>query len=129
MNQLHRPKSSQTKRSSSLVSEETLIIDPQSGGMKGQKNVRLHGIPWEGLSELGRVYAFGEQKYDDYNFSKGYNWSLSYDALQRHLGEFWNGQDSDSESSLHHLAHAAWHCFTLLFFSITERGRDDRPNN
>ena len=107
---------------------EVRIVDKGTGGEKGQKDVRLHGIPWEALSELGRVYAFGEQKYDDYNFRKGYQWSLSYDALQRHLGAYWNGEDRDAESSLHHLAHAAWHCFTLLLFALTERGTDDRPN-
>jgi dATP/dGTP diphosphohydrolase, N-terminal len=107
--------------------EETRIVDPTTGGEKGQKDVRLHGIPWESLSELGRVYAFGESKYDDYNFRKGFKWSLSYDALLRHLGAWWNREDNDPESSLHHLAHATWHCIALLFFSITERGTDDRP--
>ena len=107
---------------------EIRIIDPTTGGEKGQKDVRLHALPWEALQELGRVFTFGEAKYDDYNFRKGYAWSLSYDALQRHLGFFWNREDQDKESSLHHLAHAAWHCMTLLFFSITERGTDDRPS-
>ncbi len=108
--------------------DETRITDPKTGGEKGQKSVRLHAVPWEALSELGRVYAFGEGKYDDYNFRKGYAWSLSYDALQRHLGAFWNREDSDRESGLHHLAHAVWHGITLLFFALTERGTDDRPN-
>ncbi len=107
--------------------QEVRMIDPDTGGEKGQKDVRLHAIPWESLAELGRVYAFGETKYADYNFRKGYKWSLSYDALQRHIGAFWNGEDNDQESSLGHLAHATWHCITLLFFSLTERGTDDRP--
>ena len=107
--------------------QEIRVVDPQSGGMKGQKDVRLHAVPWESLAELGRVYAFGETKYDDYNFRKGYAWSLSYDALRRHLGAFWNREDRDGESGLHHMAHAVWHCITLLFFSLTKRGKDDRP--
>lgn len=106
---------------------EVIITDPNTGGMKGQKDVRLHAIPWEALAEVGKVYAFGESKYDDYNFRKGYKWSLSYDALQRHLGLFWNREDQDRESSLHHVAHVVWHGFTLLFFSLTGRGTDDRP--
>ncbi len=116
------------RRSGDRTQEETRIIDPETGGEKGQKDVRLHGIPGLAIAELGRVYAFGESKYDDYNFRKGYSWSLSYDALQRHLWAFWEREDTDRESSLHHLAHAAWHCLTLLFFSLTERGTDDRPN-
>ena len=134
MNQLESD--SPSKSSSNLVSstmrwtvnDEIRIIDPETGGEKGQKDVRLHALPWESLQELGRVFAFGESKYNDYNFRKGYKWSLSFDALLRHTLAFWNREDRDSESGLHHLGHAAWHCLILLFFSITKRGNDDRPN-
>lgn len=107
--------------------QETIITDPETGGQKGQKDVRLHAVPWEALAELGRVYAFGERKYADYNFRKGYAWSLSYDACLRHLGQFWNREDTDPDSGLSHLAHAAWHALTLCFYSLTGRGTDDRP--
>lgn len=107
--------------------DETIIIDEDTGGMKGAKPIRLHAIPWEALAELGRVFAFGETKYKDYNFRRGYAWSLSYDALQRHLWAFWNREDNDQESGLHHAAHACWHCLVLCFFSLTKRGTDDRP--
>lgn len=110
-----------------LFDKEVRVTDPETGGMKGQKDVRIHAIPWEALAPLGRVYTFGESKYDDYNFRKGYRWSLSFDALQRHLWAWWSREDSDSESGLLHLAHAAWHALTLLFFSVTGRGTDDRP--
>lgn len=106
---------------------EVRIVDPETGGEKGAKDIRIHAVPVEALEELGRVYAFGEAKYDDYNFRKGYRWSLSFDALQRHLWSFWNREDRDPESSYHHLAHVTWHAFTLLFFSLTGRGTDDRP--
>lgn len=108
--------------------EETLIVDETTGGMKGQKNVRLHAIPVEALWELGKAYAYGEDKYADYNFRKGYKWSLSYDAMQRHQWLFWNRQDYDQESGIHHLAHSLWHNLTLLFFALTGRGTDDRPD-
>lgn len=106
---------------------ETIVTDPVSGGRKGQKDVQIHALPWEATQELGRVFAFGADKYDDYNFRKGYKWSLSFDALQRHCWAFWNREDRDGESGLHHLAHAAWHCCVLLFYSLTGRGTDDRP--
>lgn len=106
---------------------EQRVVDPDTGGEKGMKDVRIHAIPWEGLAELGRVYAFGEEKYADYNFRKGYKWSLSFDALQRHLWSWWAGEDTDPESGHHHLAHVTWHGFTLLLFAITGKGNDDRP--
>ncbi len=108
--------------------EAIIVVDEITGGKKGKKPIELHGIPWESLAELGRVFAFGAKKYDDYNFRKGYRWSLSYDALQRHLWAFWSGEDRDPESKLHHVAHACWHTLVLLFFALTDRGTDDRPN-
>lgn len=110
----------------SLQMDETRVVS-ETGGEKGQKDVRIHAIPTEALFELGRVFAFGEEKYDDYNFRRGYAWSLSFDAMQRHLWAFWNREDRDGESGLHHLAHATWHGFTLLFFALTGKGTDDRP--
>lgn len=108
------------------VAEEVRVVSA-AGGAKGQKDVRLHALPTEALFELGRVFAFGEQKYEDYNFRKGYKWSLSFDALQRHAWAFWNRQDNDPESKLHHMAHAAWHCLVMLFYSLMGVGEDDRP--
>lgn len=108
---------------------EKRIIDETTGGEKNQKDVRIHAIPWEGLEELGRIYTFGEEKYADYNFRKGYKWSLSFDAMQRHPWIWWSGQDVDDESGLHHLAHATWHGLTLLLFALTGKGTDDRPGD
>ena len=108
---------------------EVRIVDPVTGGEKGQKNVQIHCIPWEALRILGEVYTFGRAKYADYNFRKGYDWSLSFDAMQRHLWMWWAGEDLDEESGLHHLGHAIWHGFTLLLFSIKGRGTDDRPDH
>ncbi len=107
---------------------ETRIIDPNTGGEKGQKDVQLHCLPWEALEQLGKVYSFGSDKYADYNFRKGYRWSLSFDAMQRHLWAFWAGEEDDDESGLSHLAHAIWHGLTLLLFSRKGLGTDDRPD-
>ncbi len=110
------------------VENETRITSP-TGGEKGMKPVQLHAMPREALWELGKVYHFGAEtkEYGDYNFRKGYRWSLSYDAMMRHMILFWDGEDRDEESGFHHMAHAAWQALTLLFFSLTGRGTDDRP--
>ena len=102
-------------------------VRSETGGEKGQKDVRLHALPWESVAELGRVFAFGERKYDDYNFRKGFKWSLAFDAMVRHAWLFWNREDRDSESGLHHMAHAAWQALVLVFFALTGKGEDDRP--
>ena len=113
-----------------IPEEGAEMIVSNTGGYKQQKDVQLHAIPWESLQELGKVYNHGAKKYvDDYNFRKGYRWSLSFDAMVRHLWQFWSGEDRDSESGLHHLAHATWHGIALLLFSLKGLGTDDRPNN
>lgn len=105
---------------------EVRITDPSTGGQKGQKDCQLGALDPRALWEVGNVAGFGGRKYERYNFSKGYKWSLSYDALQRHLMAFWSGENFDSESKLPHLAHAAWHCLALLTFVMRSKGTDDR---
>lgn len=108
-------------------SVETRITDPVTGGQKGAKDAQLGAVDPEAVMEVARVAGFGSAKYERYNFMKGYKWSLSYDALQRHLHAFWGGEDRDPESGRYHLGHAAWHCLALLCFAIRGRGTDDRP--
>jgi len=105
---------------------EVRVTDPKTGGQKGSKPAQLGAIDPMALIELANVAGFGTKKYDTWNYVKGFKWSLSYHALQRHLMLFWNGEARDPESGLPHLAHAAWHCLALLTFSTRGRGTDDR---
>lgn len=108
------------------MSEEIRITDEQTGGQKGMKECQVGALDPQAIWQVGLVAGFGNKKYARYNFAKGYKWSLSYDALQRHLMQFWNGEMVDSESGLPHLAHAGWHCLALLTFTLRGRGTDDR---
>lgn len=105
---------------------EVIVTDPKTGGKKGSKLPQLGAIEPLAIMEVAKVAGFGAGKYDRYNYLKGYKWSLSYDALHRHLALFWSGQDKDDESGLYHLAHAAWHCLALLSFTLFSLGTDDR---
>ncbi len=104
-------------------------VTSSTGGQKGQKDARLGGADPRAMLELAKVYGFGEKKYDRYNYLKGYPYSLSVDALYRHLLAFLDGEDRDPESGLLHTAHVAWHALALTAFLI--RGEhpefDDRP--
>jgi len=105
---------------------EVRIVDAKTGGEKGQKGCQLGAVDPMALWEVGLISGFGNKKYERYNFAKGYKWSLSYDAMQRHLKLFWSGEDRDQESGLLHIAHAAWHCLALLCFYTRGKGTDDR---
>ena|SRR3990167_5605717 len=109
---------------------EVRVVDEVTGGAKGQKLAELGAADPRALMEVAKVAGYGGIKYERYNFAKGYRWSLSYDALQRHLHAFWDHEDIDPESGLYHLAAACWHCLALLTFSMRGLGTDDRfPQN
>jgi hypothetical protein len=109
------------------MNNDEVRITSATGGQKGKKLAQLGAIDPKALLALAEVSGFGAEKYDAYNFMKGYDWSLSYNALQRHLLAFWAGEDTDDESGLPHLGHAAWHCLAMLSFQLRDKGTDDRP--
>lgn len=84
-----------------------------TGGQKGVKPQRFSLLPRAALDVVAEVYEFGAHKYADHNWRRGYEWSKSYDALQRHLTAWWDGEDKDPESGLSHLGHAMFHIFAL----------------
>lgn len=105
---------------------EVTVTDPKTGGQKGQKDERFDLLPMDALEEVARVYGIGARKYADDNWLKGYRWRLSLGALLRHVSRFMIGEDRDQETGCLHLAHAAWHCLTLLTFYMRKLGTDDR---
>lgn len=101
-------------------------VTSATGGEKGQKSARLGGADPKAMRELALVYGFGEEKYARFNYLKGYDWSLSIDALYRHFLAFQAGEDRDEESGLLHMAHVAWHALALTAFQLRSIGSDDR---
>lgn len=125
-----------------------------TGGQKGTKLQRFDLLPTGPLTALAEHYGVGASKYADNNYRRGYEWSKSYAALQRHLTDFWAGKDYDvcsndpdgcrhtdmdgnpfvavredacfNHTGSHHLVAAAWHSFTLLTFVEEHPDFDDR---
>jgi hypothetical protein len=106
---------------------EVRVTDPETGGEKGTKLARFDLIPAGPLLQLAEHYGIGARKYADRNWERGYAWSLSFAALQRHAWAFWNGEDNDPETQSHHMAAVAFHAFALMQFGDTDTGTDDRP--
>lgn len=98
-----------------------------TGGQKGVKPERFDLIPVGPLTDLARLYGKGAIKYEPRNYERGYEWSKSYAAMQRHLNLWWSGQDIDEETGVPHVINAAWHCFALALFMETHPEFDDRP--
>jgi hypothetical protein len=120
---------SSTPASSAPVNDSGEVrVVSSTGGAKGAKPARHDLIPTGALDLLAQVYGRGSEKYDDHNWRRGYAWSLSYAAMQRHALAFWSGEDIDDELGLPHLASVAWHAFALLTYSTDPRyaAFDDR---
>lgn len=97
-----------------------------TGGQKGTKPERYDLIPVGALGTVAALYGRGAEKYAAHNWRRGYEWSKSYAALQRHATQFWAGEDTDQEMQLPHMASVAFHALALLTFMEEQPGFDDR---
>jgi len=103
-------------------------ITSSTGGQKGRKPARFELIPPRPLWAVAELYGYGASKYQEArNWEKGYEWSLSYAALQRHANLFWSRENDDPETSLPHLAAVVFHALALMEYRTTHPECDDRP--
>ena len=112
--------------------EERVVCD--TGGAKGQKPAQMSLMPMKALMQVAEVYGYGAMKYDNEhghrsNWRRGYDWNLSFDAAQRHMTAFWDGEDLDPESGHPHLAHAVFHMLALMTFTEEYPEGDNRWNS
>lgn len=100
---------------------------PKQGGTKADEDKpRTDLVPIKAILRIAEVMGHGAEKYDAYNWRRGINFSRLFGATMRHLLAYWDGQDLDSDSGLHHMAHAGC-CITMLLTLIEERpDLDDR---
>lgn len=91
---------------------------------------QLSLIPPAALVEIAKIMGFGAQKYGPNNWREdGGNteWSRTYSSIQRHLNSFWDGEDTDPESGMNHLAHAATQIIILMIHQMDgHHHMDDR---
>lgn len=87
-----------------------------TGGRKFDGNKLEYGLlPPFALEETVKVLTFGAQKYERDNWKKVPDSKRRYfDALQRHVWAWKQGEQIDPESGLHHLAHAMC-CLMFLY--------------
>lgn len=88
---------------------------------------RFDLIPPQCLFELAKVYNIGcGIKYPKKSWEKGLVWGEVYGQIHRHANSWMGGESYDPEDGLHHLAHVAWACFTLMHYEWNNLGEDDR---
>lgn len=107
-----------------MLPTEIRVIS-SSGGQKGKKLARWSLIPKQAMSEVAEVYGRGAEKYSPRNWELGYDWTLSLDAIGRHLAAF-EGREQRDELGNHHLACVVFHCLALMTYEKYGLGKDDR---
>lgn len=94
----------------------------------GIKKVPLHCVPSAPLLEVGLAMMEGGRKYGAHNYRAiGVRASTYYDAAMRHLIAWWEGEDIDPDSGLHHVIKAAASLFVLRDSMFMKNYEDDRP--
>ena len=78
------------------------------------------------IIEIAKVMTIGAEKYGDRNWEKGFKWSTVYASLQRHILAWYSGEDTDQESGLSHLSHAACNIMMLIHHNKYKKELDDR---
>jgi hypothetical protein len=107
------------------TTEEVRVVS-STGGAKGKKLARFDLIPPKALWEVAELYGKGAEKYDEWNWRKGYSYSLSIAALERHLSLYKQGIEYDEETGCHHLTSVVFHALGLLTFKDEHPEFDDR---
>ena len=94
----------------------------------GIKKAPLSTIPAGVLMEVGLAMLEGARKYGRHNYRKaGVRASVYYDALQRHIMAWWEGEDNDPDSGLSHITKALASLTVLKDSMNNGNWVDDRP--
>jgi hypothetical protein len=83
-------------------------------------------IPRKALELEANVFSFGAKKYGRDNYKAGMAWTRVIDAALRHVNAFADGEDTDPESGLTHLAHAKCCLSMLIYYTENCQDKDDR---
>lgn len=91
------------------------------GDLQGKKfdtnKPRMSLLPKGALNAVIRVLEFGATKYQENNWKHVPDAKTRYyDAMQRHIDAWWNGERKDQETGEHHLAHAICCGMFLMWF-------------
>ena len=96
--------------------------DHKDAGKPGLQYV----LAMPGLRDVALVGDYGALKYSQFNYKAGMPWMKLLGSCSRHLIAFIQGEDSDLESGLPHLAHLAYNALMLLDYMRTHKDKDDR---
>jgi len=86
-----------------------------------------HLLAPELLEATASVLSSGAEKYGERNWEGGMSWSRPFAALMRHMWAWWRGENTDDETGMSHLWHAACCIMFLIAYEERKIGEDNRP--
>jgi hypothetical protein len=94
----------------------------------GEAKLSMSDTPTESLRMLAEVHSSGAKKYGSLNWRKhDVSATVYYNAAQRHLMSWFDGEDYDPESGLPHLAHVMACASILIDAKVHGSLNDNRP--
>ena len=95
----------------------------------GTKKPRFYsGLPANVTKEVSIGMMEGAMKYGRHNYRiAGIRASVYVDATIGHLLDYWEGQDIDPDSNLHHITKAIASLYVLRDAQMRDMCEDDRP--
>lgn len=108
-----------------VIKEEPIDSNLKTTAALGKP--KLSDVPPIALFALGAAMSDGAKKYGRFNWREtGATSSVFYDAIQRHLLDWYNGEDHAHDSKIVHLGHVMAGCAILLDAEIHKKLNDDR---
>ena len=111
-----------------IPAEAYLIEDDATTKLSASKDkLRYDLIPIKAIEEVVRVFMYGAEKYEAWDwYKRPLPWSTYYNASYRHGISMWGHEDIDVESGLHTRAHKIASDIILLTYQLEGIGEDDR---
>lgn len=102
-------------------------INPKA--VLGRKKLQFQHLPVGVLKEIASGMAEGAHKYGAYNWRKTkIQLSDYYDSTFRHLTSWYEGEDIDPDSQVHHLSKAITGLIVVRDALMNDSVIDDRPS-
>jgi len=94
----------------------------------GARKAKFSTIPAGVMFDVGLAMLEGAVKYGRHNYrGVGVRSSVYYDAAMGHTADWWEGQDVDPDSGLHHITKAIASLVVLRDAILQDKLTDDRP--
>lgn len=110
-----------------LKEKESNLPDTNLKTLAAQGKAKLSDVPPVALFALGAAMSDGASKYGRFNWrDTGTTSSVFYDAMMRHLTDWYNGENHADDSKISHLGHIMASCAILLDSELHGILNDDR---